>query len=281
VAVRLLHISDLHTGAHDDGRAEVERELARLVESLEPELVVASGDLTHRNHAEQHARAAAFLRSLGPPVLAVPGNHDVPMLPPARLVRTFRAFERLWGTAEPRYLSQQVAVCGLNSVTPWLYQEGHVDRDQLTRAGEFFASATPGALRAAVLHHHLVSAPWRTAKRPLLRRSRVLAALAAAGADVILSGHVHQSVVVERREFAVPTGPLPTTVVVTAPGIGRPRPSRHGEASGFQVVDAEDGELRVQTFTWDRGAFIPVAERRFPVREQIQAAGSTPSTRAG
>jgi 3',5'-cyclic AMP phosphodiesterase CpdA len=264
VAVRLLHISDLHVGAHDEGRTEVEQALPRLVEAVAPELVVASGDITHRNRRAQHDRAAAFLRSLGRPVLAVPGNHDVPMLPPQRLIRTFTGFERVWETTEPRYSSENLAVYGLNSVTPWLYQEGHVDSDQLRRAGEFFAAAPDGALRVAVLHHHLASAPWRTAKRPLLRRSRVLGALVHAGATLILSGHVHQSTVVERREFAVARGPLPTTVLVTAPGLGRPRPSRHGEASGFQVIETGDAALGVTTYTWDGGSFVPVAERRFP-----------------
>ena len=50
-------------------------------------LVVASGDLTHRGRRDQHERAAAFLRALGPPVLAVPGNHDIPYTFPARFTR--------------------------------------------------------------------------------------------------------------------------------------------------------------------------------------------------
>lgn len=264
MAVRLLHISDLHTGAHDAGRAELEAALRTELVMLDPELVVVSGDLTHRNKRAQHERAGAYLSGLGRPLLVVPGNHDVPMLPPQRLVRTFRAFEHVWTTTEPTYSSGNLAVYGLNSVTPWLYQEGHVGSDQIGRARDFFATAPAGALRVAVLHHHLAAAPWRTAKRPLLRRSRVLAALAEAGASVMLSGHVHQSVVVERREFLVSNGTLPTTVVVNAPGLGRPRPSRHGEAGGFQLIEVDGGALGVTTYAWDNGAFVAVAERRFP-----------------
>ncbi len=186
------------------------------------------------------------------------------MLPPARFARTFAGFERVWGTTEPRYSSEYLAVCGLNSVRPWLYQEGLVGSDQLRRAAEFFAAAPAGALRVAVLHHHLVSAPWRTAKRPLLRRSRVLAALADAGAAVVLSGHVHQSVVVERHEFTVATDARATTVVVTAPGLGRPRPGRRGEAGGLQLIETGAGLVGVTTFIWEGSSFIPVAERQFP-----------------
>ena len=60
---RLLHLSDLHVGATE--APAVERSLAALIERIEPELVVASGDLTHRGQPHQHAAAAAYLRSLG------------------------------------------------------------------------------------------------------------------------------------------------------------------------------------------------------------------------
>ncbi len=80
----------------------------------------------------------------------------------------------------------------------------------------------------------------------------------------MLSGHVHQSVVVERCEFTVATGEPGTTVLVTAPGLGRPRPSRHGEAGGFQLIETGDAALGVTTYTWDGSSFVAVAERRFP-----------------
>ena len=197
-------------------------------------------------------------------MLAVPGNHDIPALPPRRFLRTFAEFERVWGETEPVYRSETLVACGLDSVRPWLYQEGVVQQTQLERIAGRFASASPGAVRVAVLHHHLVSAPWRTAKRPLFRRARVLAALAAAGAEVVLSGHVHQSTVVECREFEVASGPLATMVVVTAPGLGRPRPRRRGEACGLQVVEAEPDALSVLTYALSGERFAPVAARRYP-----------------
>ena len=80
----------------------MQRALARLVERTEPQLVVASGDLAHRGRREQLERAAELLRSLGPPVLAVPGNHDLPYTP-ARLVRPWAEFERIWETKPGLY----------------------------------------------------------------------------------------------------------------------------------------------------------------------------------
>ena len=96
-------MSDLHFGARNglDDPA-LERALTDLVGRVSPDLVVASGDLTHRGRAEEHEAAAAYLHALGPPLLVVPGNHDIPMLPPGRILHTFRAFERRVVESVPR-----------------------------------------------------------------------------------------------------------------------------------------------------------------------------------
>ena len=121
-----------------------------------PELVVATGDLTHRNRRADHERAAALLRSLDRPLLVVPGNHDIPPWSPQRFTRTFAAFRAEWPELEPVHRSEQVVVCGLNSVTPWKHQGGTVRRGQLEHAARVLAEAPAGALRVVALHHHMV-----------------------------------------------------------------------------------------------------------------------------
>lgn len=246
MVTRILHVSDLHLGARDD--PVVENGLAALTARTAPDLVVASGDLTHRGRPEQHVRAAALLGSLGVPVLAVPGNHDIPFLPPARVVRPWREFERHWETTEPVYDGEGLVVVGLNSVRPWHHQSGGLRTAQLARAEERLRTAAEGSLRVVVLHHQLVGAPWRTRKRALARRGSVLERLAGAGAELIVGGHVHQGAVAERREFAVTDGG--GTVVVTAPGLGQPRPHRLGEARGALAYRWDDSSLSVETYAW-------------------------------
>jgi len=263
VTTRVLHVSDLHFGRHES--PEAQRGLARLVEELAPELVIASGDLTHRGRRDQHERAAAFLRSLGPPLLAVPGNHDVPYTLPARFASPWAEFERLWQTSEPVHASERLHVVGINSVRPWRQQSGGLGGGRLARASARLRAGAPGALRVAVLHHHLLGAPWRAArKRPVARRGLVLAELAAAGAELIVGGHIHQAAAADRREFLVAgdegAGPV---VVATAPGLGRPRPGRSGEAQGTQVYEATAETLRVVTYVWHGSSFEPVAAREY------------------
>jgi len=258
---RLLHISDLHVGTPE--APEVERGLATLIERASPELVVASGDLTHRGRPEQHAAAAAFLRALGPPVLAIPGNHDIPYTFPARFTRTFAEFERHWETTEPVHTSPTLHVVGLNSVRPWRHQSGGIREDQLRRTAEHFAEAPAGALKVAVLHHHLIGAPWRSRKKPVSRRSHVLASLVDAGAELILAGHIHQGAVSERHEFEVIRGDVRGATVSIAPGLGQPRPQRRGEARGLHVYECSEDMILVETYVWRDDDWGLTALRRF------------------
>ena len=262
MSTRILHVSDLHFGTRED--PDIERAVASLTERVEPELIVASGDLTHRGRRDQHERAAGFLRSFGLPLVVVPGNHDIPYTFPARFTRTFDEFERLWETTEPVYRSPQLFVLGLNSVRAWRHQSGGVRALQLQRAAELLAESPDGALRIVALHHHLLGAPWRSSKKPVARRNHVLAALVDAGAELILAGHIHQAAISERREFEVVVGGERAVTVAIAPGLGQPRPNRRGEARGLHVYEVEDGEIAVETYIWREDDWGLTAERRFP-----------------
>ena len=272
---RLLHLSDLHVGTHEEPR--IEPGLADLIERIDPELILASGDLTHRGRRVEHDRAADFLQSLGRPILAVPGNHDIPYTPIARFTRTWDEFERRWETTEPTYRSDRLHIVGVNSVRPWLHQGGRVNPARLEDAARRLAEAAPDALRVVVLHHHLLGAPWRTRKRTVRDRARVLAGLVDAGAELILGGHIHQAAISERHEFEVVSGELRGVTVAIAPGLGQPRPNRRGEARGLLVYECEEDALSVQTYIWRGDDWGLTAIRRFPRGRDPLAAQPAPT----
>ena len=265
MSTRVLHVSDLHIGARRAlHEPDIEGAIAELVERIDPALVLATGDLTHRGRRAEHEAAARFLRSLGAPLLVVPGNHDIPFLPPARFSRTWREFKREWQTTEPVFASGGLHVVGLNSVRPWRHQSGAIRDGQLEDAATRLGSAEDGALRVVALHHQLVGAPWRTRKKPVSRRSHVLARLVDDGAEMIVGGHVHQGAVCERHEFEVVSGDVRGAVVTTAPGFGRPRPHRRGEARGVLVYSADERRIRVETYIWRDDGWGLTALRVFP-----------------
>lgn len=278
----LIHVSDLHVGKRES--PEIAGPLARLIDRESPDLIVASGDLTHRGRPDQQERAAAFLRELGRPVLAVPGNHDIPHTFPARFTESFSAFRAVWGSTEPTFTSERLAVVGINSVRPWHHQSGGLPGTRADHLESALAAGAGGALRVAVLHHQLANPPWRTRKRPLARRDEVLARFSAAGVELVLGGHVHQVSVTRRAEFVAEQGAGGAPVLVTAPGLGRPRPQRAGEARGLHAIDADETTLVVATYLWrddagtggdggSGGDWVRAAERRFP-RERASSAAS-------
>jgi 3',5'-cyclic AMP phosphodiesterase CpdA len=265
LSTRVLHVSDLHFGARNAlHEPQIEQAISELVERVDPELVIASGDLTHHGRRAEHEAAAHFLRSLGPPLLVVPGNHDIPLTPLTRFTRTWHEFKREWQTAEPVHAGREVYAVGLNSVRPWRHQSGAVRDGQLDEVTRLLEAAQPGALRVVALHHQLINAPWRTRKRPVSRRAHVLARLVDCGAELIVSGHVHQGAVSERHEFEVVTGDVRGVVVTTAPGFGRPRPNRRGEARGVLVYSADERRIRVETYIWRDEGWGLTALRVFP-----------------
>jgi 3',5'-cyclic AMP phosphodiesterase CpdA len=259
--------------------AELEAGLPALVERLNPRVIVVSGDLTHRGLPSQHDRAAALLRGFGRPLFVVPGNHDIPYTFPARFTRTFAEFEHRWGTTEPVFEDDGLLIVGLNSVRPWRHQSGGVRSAQLAVACERLRAAGAAALKVVVLHHHLIGAPWRSRKKPVAHRNRVLASLVAGGADLVLAGHIHQAAVSERREFEVARDAESGVVVATAPGLGHPRPDRRGEARGLHVYDVAPQTIRVETYVWRGADWGLTAARMFP-RGREPLTTETVSTRS-
>lgn len=263
MTARVLHVSDFHLG-HGES-ATLLPALRRLAADVEPELVLVTGDVAHRGRLAELEEAAAALRSLELPFLAVPGNHDIPYTFPARFTKTYATWDSVFGSHEFVYASEHLKVVGLSSVRPWRQQSGRLRASQLERVARELGGARGDTLRVVALHHHLAAPPWRAGrKRPLHRRDSVLRQLAEGGAELVVGGHVHQAGVAERREFEVLNGEGSRGLVLsTAPGLGRPRPHRKGEAQGANVYEAGADTLAVTTYAWDGNILAQVARRVF------------------
>src|SRR5262249_25677333 len=135
---------------------------------------------------------------------------------------------------------------------------------RLARAAEVLGDTPPDALRIVALHHHLAGAPWRAARKfPLRHRDRALTSLAEAGAELILGGHIHQCLVTTRSEFQVRGPGEPSPVIVTAPGLHRPRPHRAGEAQGAVAYEWDAETVVVTSYIGAGTRFDPVGRREF------------------
>lgn len=187
--MRLLHLSDIHFGATDDRR---ESEVIALAHDLRPDVTVISGDLTQRARIDQFRAARAFIDQLPGPVLCVPGNHDMPLWNAAlRLLAPFSRYNRTIGTElEPSLTLPGIILQGVNTANPLVWKSGRLQPGSVQRLTTAFATASRDTMRVAVLHHAPVPAADGT-PADMAEPSAVLACLARAGADIVLSGHTH------------------------------------------------------------------------------------------
>ncbi|WP_460275457.1 metallophosphoesterase family protein [Celeribacter sp. ULVN23_4] len=246
---RLLHLSDLHFGRT---APKLAASLLRTIERLEPTLVVISGDLTQRARRGQFDKAQRFIAAIEAPVLSVPGNHDTPLDNLVmRWLAPFARYKRaISANLEPTFETPEVQVVGVNTVNPFAWQRGKLSDKTLTRMMEKFGP-DDGRLRVAVLHHPLEQPP--TLDKPHTHGAKAaLTALSAAGADLVLSGHLHTA-------SAAPFTRVPGVLFVQA-GTALSTRTRGTPNTFNQIELTEENELTLTVWSAaDQPAFLPQA----------------------
>ena len=202
----VLHISDPHFGTEQPRVVEA---LVALAERERPDLVVLSGDITQRARPQQFRAARAFVDRLGAPLLAIPGNHDIALFNLwERLVRPYASYAEVFGAdLQPVHTSPHLLVAGVNTTRAWRHKNGEVSAVQVRRVAQLLAAATPQQLRVVVVHQP-AAVPRAANQADLLRGHRAaVRAWAAAGADLVMGGHIHlpftQEMQGERRRLWV------------------------------------------------------------------------------
>ncbi|MFI0397234.1 metallophosphoesterase family protein [Paracoccus jiaweipingae] len=247
---RIVHLSDLHFGFH---RAALVDALLARIAAARADLVVVTGDLTHRGTAAQYQAAAAFLRQISAPVLAVPGNHDMPAFDPLTRLRDPLMHWRHHIAADPAPLRDvgQLRVIGLNSADPWAWQRGRIraaDRARVLRA------QAQGVTNLIALHHPLQHRPG--IDKSLARGARrLLAGLDDGGRHVVLTGHLHLWSAGAFLPPAPPGGPGRGVLQIQA---GTALCARPGDRQNeFCVIESDGPDLRIERH------IAPMAETGF------------------
>lgn len=197
---RLFHVSDLHFGREDKAAIGW---FAGLVHAERPDAVICTGDLTMRARKSEFAAAADWLKRLGVPVTVEPGNHDLPYFNPlARLLDPYRRYRAVAASLERPLDLPGVMIVPLKTTARLQLRNlswGRASRSGLKSALERLAVKPPGAVAIVACHHPLV--PNRFTGRGETRHGAdALALLAEAGADAVLSGHVHDAFDIEHHD---------------------------------------------------------------------------------
>jgi 3',5'-cyclic AMP phosphodiesterase CpdA len=258
---RLIHLSDLHFGAHDPKLVEgVERK----VNAVAPDLVVISGDFTQRARTEQFQEACHFLERLresGHEVLAVPGNHDVPLYDVLRrfLSPLTRYMRYIDDTLCPLQEIPGATVLGINTARSLTFKDGRISHEQMDFIRETFSRRDSDAMRILVTHHPLFALPVGSEVGRAVGRSELaLDAIGDAGVDVLLAGHNHEASINSARDLVTRAGPA---LVVQA---GTATSTRvRGQEQSFNRIDLDATGVTITIESWDGGDFVAQDAQRY------------------
>lgn len=196
----LLHVSDPHFGTE---RAHVVSALLRLERELRPNLLVLSGDVTQRARSAEFAAAQAFLQQLQVPhVLAIPGNHDIPLFNlAARTAAPYAGFQRIFGPElEPSVSRADCLVLGVKTTRRYRHVDGEISAEQRERVAARLRGASAEQLRVVVLHQPVAVPRPKEQKNVVHGHDSAVKCWAEAGADVLLAGHIHLPFVLPLHE---------------------------------------------------------------------------------
>nr|WP_315429593.1 metallophosphoesterase [uncultured Albidiferax sp.] len=260
----LLQISDPHFGTE---QAPVVAALQALAVAQRPDLLVLSGDITQRAHPAQFRAARALMDQLGAPLLAIPGNHDIPLFDLwARLRHPYARHCAAFGPElEPVFRSPELLVIGVNTTRAHRHQDGEISAAQIDRVAGLLAQASPAQLRVVVVHQPIAVVRPVDEPNRLHGHAQAQRAWAAAGADLVLGGHIHLPYVAALPDLARPMWAVQAGTAVSSR-------VRSGVPNSVNLLrwPAEDGQCRVEQwdFASDSGAFVCVRMTKIqPSRE--------------
>jgi 3',5'-cyclic AMP phosphodiesterase CpdA len=246
----LIQISDPHFGTEQPPVVEA---LVRFVRMQAPDLVVLSGDITQRARKRQFRAARAFVDRLGAPaLLAIPGNHDIPLFDAAsRLFKPYANFRRAFGhELEPVYESERLLAIALNTTRRYRHANGEVSKAQIERVAARLERASASQLRLVIVHQPVCVTRPEDEENLLRGHQRAVRRWAAAGADLIMGGHIHLPFV---RALHERYDGLQRRAWVVQAGTAVSRRVRNGAANSVNLVryGGPGPERRCAVERWD------------------------------
>ncbi|MBU1175029.1 MAG: metallophosphoesterase [Alphaproteobacteria bacterium] len=264
--IRLAHLSDIHLGPLPpvrpgemmnkrvtgflnwqlSRRRSLRRDtlggLVAHLKSMNPSLIAVSGDLVNLGVRAEFDMTAAWLATLGPPaqVAVIPGNHD------AYVRGALDMATRAWGD----YMRGQaigsgpfpyfrrfgdLALVGCNSAVPrpFFVASGRFDIEQAKQLTSLLKIlGERGLFRAVMIHHPPEQAHARDPRRGLSGAELFRHAIAEAGAELVLHGHLHKSTI---GTLTGPKGDVPVLGVASASA----EATRGEEPARYNLIEIE------------------------------------------
>ena len=241
---RVAHISDVHFGRTE---CSVVNRLVEIINELEPQLVVVSGDLTQRARSSQFVEAREFLDRLPKPQIVVPGNHDVPLYNIyKRFLEPLDNFKKhITDDLEPFYADEEIAVAGINTARSLTLKDGRISDDQIERLHQKLYPIDDQKMKIVVTHHPIDLPGGYDEDQIVGRAKRLMPKIAESGADIFLSGHLHvSSITNSAHRYRLESG---KSALIIQAGTATSTRGR-GEANSFNLIEIDRPFLSVKRY---------------------------------
>jgi 3',5'-cyclic AMP phosphodiesterase CpdA len=178
----IAHISDLHCG--HEFQPSVFQQAAQEINSLDPDVVVITGDLTDSGLLSQYREAKKRLNSLRcRNLVATSGNHDYRST-------GYLLFKQAFGFRRIVKIDDTVMIV-VGTARPER-DEGEIGHRQVVWLQQTLRRYKRKR-RVVIMHHHLVQVPDTGPDTiPIIDSGDALRALIASKADLVLGGHRHR-----------------------------------------------------------------------------------------
>jgi 3',5'-cyclic AMP phosphodiesterase CpdA len=254
---RLLGYLSWRTRRREEHQRHVLEALLRDLQSISPEQLAITGDLTQIGLPREFVEARQWLERVGPSsrVTLVPGNHDAYVA--ARWDSTFALWAsymqsdsadtaETWQNLFPSLrVRGELALIGVSSARPSapflaVGSLGLSQRQALKRMLE--GAGQRGLFRILLIHHPPLAQVTGWRKR-LTDSDSVQAVLQAAGVELVLHGHTHRP---EQHWMEIDKRRIPVIGVSSASAIGS-RPGRHAQYGSYRLsTDGGRWNLRME-----------------------------------
>lgn len=229
----VLHMSDPHFGTE---QPDVCAALLQLAQQVQPDVAILSGDVTQRARRGQFAAARRFLDTLDAPVkLVIPGNHDIPLFNLAeRFFNPYGNYRREFGEElDPQFSNKDLFIIGVNTTRPWRHKDGEVSAQQIEHVSQKLQRALPHQLRIVVVHQPVFVERDSDRENLLHGHNLAIKAWSVAGADLILSGHIHLAYV---RNLKEQLQDLPSRTWIVSAGTALSKRLRDGHPNSVNLI---------------------------------------------
>lgn len=247
---KIVHISDLHFGT-------VERKIADAIiadiNTLKPDLVVVSGDLTQRARKGQFRAAKEFLDKLNSKKIIIPGNHDIPLFNLfMRFLFPLTNYKNIISQdISPFYQDETMAVLGINSARSLTWKSGRISMEQIDYMKEKLCTIDNKIFKIIVTHHPFIPPPGEPGIRLVGRSAKAIHIMDKCSIDLLLAGHLHQGYSGDVRPFY----PSENSSIISAQA-GTAISKRIREVpNGFNFMQVNKQEIIITIREWDGFVF--------------------------